>query len=287
MKILVTGALGMLGRELVGFLRDQPTVQQIIERDIDDLPIEQENVVGEAVRAIAPDLLINCAAYTNVDGCEENRDLAFAANAAGPANLAKAAAACAARLLHISTDFVFDGAQTDPYVETDEPRPISVYGESKLEGERLVAEHCPDHAILRTAWLYGQHGKNFVDTMIRLGREKEEISVVGDEIGSPTWAHDLVLAVWAVASRPECRGVYHASNSGSCSRVEQTRKIFDLIGSTTRVVPTTAAEYGLPAARPAHAVLDTTKLTRDTDGFTMRPWDTALTDYLRSIGAVA
>ncbi|MEW6360126.1 MAG: dTDP-4-dehydrorhamnose reductase [Planctomycetota bacterium] len=283
MKILVTGALGMLGTELVGFLKTQPAVTGIIQRDIDDLPIEQENVVVPAVQELAPDLIINCAAYTDVDGCERKHALAVAVNAAGPGNLAKAAAACKARLIHISTDFVFDGKKTDPYTEDDEPNPLSVYGRSKLEGERLVAQHCENHAILRTAWLYGQHGKNFVDTIARLGREKDELNVVTDEVGSPTWTRDLVEAIWAVAARTECKGIFHASGRGHCSRFEQAKRIVQLTGGKAAVKPTTAAEYGLPAPRPACVILDTSRLTRTT-GCAMRPWEEALGEYLKTAG---
>ncbi|NOZ22852.1 MAG: dTDP-4-dehydrorhamnose reductase [Planctomycetes bacterium] len=283
MKILVTGALGMLGAELVRFLKTQPTVTGIVQRDIDDLPIEQEKVVVPEVKEIAPDLLINCAAYTDVDGCESKHALAVAANAAGPGNLAKAVSACGARLIHISTDFVFDGKKTAPYTEEDAPNPLSVYGRSKLEGERLIAEHCGDYAILRTAWLYGEHGKNFVDTITRLGREKEELKVVSDEIGSPTWTHDLVEAIWAVVTHPACTGVFHASNSGHCSRFEQAQRIVGLTGGTAVVRPTTAEEYGLPAPRPSSVILDTTKLTRAT-GYRMRNWEVAMGEYLAKAG---
>lgn len=283
MRLLVTGALGMLGKELVELLKRQPEAIEIVERDIGDLPIEQENVVLRSVREIAPEVIVNCAAYTNVDGCETNRDLAFAVNATGPGNLAKAATACSARFIHISTDFVFDGEKRDPYVESDPPKPLSVYGESKLDGEKQAAAHCRDAAVLRTAWLYGRHGKNFINTMLRLGREKEEITVVADEVGSPTWAADLAGAIWAVV-KAGARGIYHATNRGACSRVEQAQKVFDLMGSKTRIKPTTAKEYGLPARRPAHAVLDGAKLARDT-GYRMKAWDEALAEYLRSIGA--
>jgi len=280
-RVLILGASGMLGREL---LRLAPTEDELGRpinvggADIQEVDITDAEAVHRYVAHIAPRVVINCAAYTDVDGCESNREKAFAVNGAGAGHVAAAARACGARLLHISTDFVFDGEKEEPYVEEDIPRPINVYGESKLEGERRVQDVGGDWIIVRTAWLYGRHGKNFVDTILRLARTRTEISVVTDIIGCPTSAADLAAVIWHLALSP-LRGIYHAVNQGSCSRFEQAREIVRLAGLACEVRATTSDAFPLPARRPACVILSTEKLQAAT-GQAMRSWRAALAAYL-------
>ena len=220
-KILLTGALGQLGRAI---RREYEGAADFILTDMADaggikkLDISDESQVMEAVSESRPDLIINCAAYTNVDGCEKNEELAFAANATGPGNLAKAAAGAGAGLVHISTDYVFRGDGTRPYVETDAPDPISAYGRTKLAGEKAVTENCDDYFILRTAWLYGE-GKNFVRTMLTLSETHDEVSVVCDQLGTPTSARELASMIHFLADR-DAYGIYHATCEGDTNWAE-------------------------------------------------------------------
>ncbi len=281
-RALVIGAEGMLGREV---MRSAPNADEdkdaivVTGADIEEVDITDVQSVERLLDKTTPDVIINCAAYTDVDACETEHDTAFAVNGAGPGNLAKAATGRGARLIHVSTDFVFDGERDEPYGEENEPRPVNAYGESKLEGERRIREIGGDHAILRTAWLYGQHGKNFVDTIRRLAGERSELSVVTDQIGGPTWAADLAQTLWLAAFHP-MQGVYHAVNGGSCSRFEWAREIVRLAGLHCIVQATTSESFPLPARRPACSILNTEKLCAAT-GSQMRSWRAALAEYLR------
>lgn len=280
-RALVIGAMGMLGREVMRSAPDTGDGEDAIVvtgADIDEVDITDIQSVERLLDETTPDVIINCAAYTDVDACETERDTALAVNGAGPGNLAAAAAGREARLIHLSTDFVFDGDRDDPYGEEDEPSPVNAYGESKLEGERRIRQVGGDHAILRTAWLYGRHGKNFVDTIRRLAAERSEISVVTDQIGGPTWAADLAETLWLAAFHP-MQGVYHAVNSGSCSRFEWAREIVRLAGLDCVVQATTSESFPLPARRPACSILNTEKLFAAT-GHRMRSWRAALAEYL-------
>ncbi len=278
--ILITGAQGMLGSDLVPRLREHVAPAELIAVDIDGLDITVEDQVREKVNAIRPAVIINCAAYTDVDGCEGERDLAFRVNAHGPGLLARAAAECRSLLVHISTDFVFDGTKGTPYTEQDEPNPVSAYGESKLAGEQAVRALAPEHLIVRTAWLYGCHGRNFVETILRLAEERDELSVVTDQTGSPTWTVPLASAIVALL-RSGARGTYHAVNRGECTRYEWAGEILRLAGKPRRLVPATTEEFPRPARRPAYSALGGEKLTRDT-GFRFCPWHRALADYVGS-----
>ena len=281
-RALVIGARGMLGREVMRSAPDAGDGEGgivVTGADIDEVDITDAESVKRLLGETAPDVIINCAAYTSVDGCETERDAAFAVNGAGAGNLAEAAAGRGARLIHVSTDFVFDGERDDPYDEEDEPHPVNAYGESKLEGERRIREIGGDHAVLRTAWLYGRHGSNFVDTIRRLAAERSELSVVADQIGGPTWAADLAETLWLAAFHP-MKGVYHAVNSGSCSRFEWAREIVRLAGLDCVVEATTSESFPLPARRPACSILNTEKLFAAT-GHRMRSWRAALAEYLR------
>jgi len=271
--ILVVGANGMLGRDLLGLLG--ATARGV---DIDEIDITSLESTERIIRTLRPKTVINCAAYTDVDGCETNVETAMQVNAEGVAHLAMATREIGARLVHISTDYVFDGGKGSPYVEDDAPCPLGVYGESKLAGE-MNAGFNPDHLIVRTQWLYGHHGKNFVETMLRLASEKDELAVVSDQVGSPTWTVDLAGAVLALLKTGQ-RGVYHAANAGFCSWNEFAQAIFQESGLSVKVNTMTTDELNRPARRPLYSTLDCSKLERDA-GFRAQPWRSALKTYLQ------
>src|SRR5512138_1126497 len=217
--ILVIGANGMLGHDLMEVLQGDVRGLDLPELDITDLVS-----VRKALLTLKPRVIVNSAAYTDVDGCESNVETAMAVNGEGVGLLALTAREIGATLVQVSTDYVFDGSKGEPYLEDDPVGPLSMYGESKLAGE-LNAAMAPAHLIVRTQWLYGLHGKNFVETMLRLASEKKELAVVDDQIGSPTWTVDLALAIQALVEK-DCRGIYHAANSGFCSWNDFARAIF-------------------------------------------------------------
>ena len=270
--ILVVGSKGMLGQELMGLLGSAARGVDVEEIDITDLASVQRVLV-----TLKPRLVVNAAAFTNVDGCETQAELALQVNGEGVAHLAMITKEIGATLVQISTDYVFDGGKGSPYLEDDPTAPLSIYGESKLAGE-MNAKFNPDHLIVRTQWLYGHAGKNFVETMLRLGAERSEVSVVDDQVGSPTWTYDLALAIKALIEKG-CRGTYHAANSGFVSWNGFAKEIFRLSGLDVQVKAITTAEFALPAARPLYSTLDCGKLLQDT-GFTARPWQQALKRYL-------
>ena len=278
--ILVTGAQGMLGSDLVPRLRQHLPPAELIAVDIDGLDITVEDQVRDKVARLRPTLIINCAAYTDVDGCERERELALRVNAHGPGLLARAAAECRSLLVHISTDFVFDGTKVAPYTEEDPPNPLSVYGESKLAGEEAVRRLAPEHLIVRTAWLYGRGGANFVETICRLAEERDELRVVTDQTGSPTWTVELAGAIVALL-RVGARGTYHAAGLGQCTRYEWAGEILRLAGKKTPLVRACTEDFPRPAARPRYSALSCEKLARDTGG-PLRPWHEALAEYLQS-----
>lgn len=270
---LVVGHQGMLGHDLMAVLPGEVRGVDLEEIDITSLPSVQKVLL-----TLKPAVVINAAAYTDVDGCESNADQALAVNGEGVAYLAMVCREIGAKLVQVSTDYVFDGTKGSPYIEDDPTGPLSVYGQSKLAGE-MNAAVAPDHLIVRTQWLYGLHGKNFVETMLRLGGEKRELSVVDDQIGSPTWTVDLARAIRALLEK-DCRGIYHAANSGTCSWNEFARAIFTAAGLAVTVKPMPTSELGRPAPRPLYSVLDCGRLGRDT-GFTPQPWQDALHQYLK------
>ncbi len=272
--ILVAGARGMLGRELLGAL--DGSARGVTH---DQMEITSIDSVRKALMTLRPSVVINAIAYTDVDGCESNCELAFRVNGEGVKNLAEVSAAIGAKLVQISTDYVFDGTKGSPYNEDDPVNPLSVYGKSKLAGEENARLN-PDHLIVRTQWLYGLHGKNFVETMLRLAGEKEELGVVSDQTGSPTWTSDLCLAVKALLDNG-CRGTYHAANSGSCSWFDFAGAIFDESGLNVRVNPINSIRLGRPAPRPLYSVLDCCRLAAAT-GLEMEHWRDALRKYLKS-----
>ncbi len=274
--ILVVGANGMLGHDLMEVLGGD-----VRGLDLPDMDITSLESTLRVVRTLKPRVIINAAAYTDVDGCETNRELAMQVNGEGVGHLAMAAREIDALLVHVSTDYVFDGSKGTPYEEDDLTGPVSVYGDSKLAGE-LNAPFAGEYLIVRTQWLYGLHGKNFVETMLRLAGEKTELSVVDDQIGSPTWSHDLALAIKALIDNG-CRGIYHAANSGYCSWNEFARAIFAETGMNVAVKPMTTAELNRPARRPLYSTLDCSKLVHDAD-FLPQPWREALKGYLELRG---
>jgi dTDP-4-dehydrorhamnose reductase len=270
--ILVVGANGMLGRDLMALLGGRARGV-----DIDDIDITSLESTERVIRAIHPSVVVNCAAYTDVDGCETNVETAMQVNGEGVAHLAMSTRTIGARLVQISTDYVFDGGKGSPYLEDDPPRPLSIYGESKLAGEMNAAFN-PEHLIVRTQWLYGLHGKNFVETMLRLAGEKKELDVVDDQIGSPTWTVDLARSVIALIDKG-CTGIYHATNAGFCSWNGFARAIFEEAGLDVSVRGMTTDQLNRPARRPLYSTLECGKLERDA-GFRPQPWRDALRLYL-------
>jgi dTDP-4-dehydrorhamnose reductase len=271
--ILVVGANGMLGRDMLALIGDAARGV-----DIDEIDITSLESTERIIRTLKPEIVINCAAYTDVDGCETNVETAMQVNGEGVAHLALATREIGARLVHVSTDYVFDGSKGTPYVEDDAPCPLGVYGESKLAGE-LNAGFNPDHLIVRTQWLFGLHGKNFVETMLRLAVEKDEIAVVDDQVGSPTWTVDLAQAVLALLKSGH-RGIYHAANAGFCSWNGFAQAIFEEAGLPVKIHGMTTDELNRPARRPLYSTLDCSKLEQDA-GFRLQPWRSALKTYLQ------
>lgn len=271
--ILVVGANGMLGRDMMALLGEGTVGVDIAEIDITSY--ESTDLV---IKEYRPATVINCAAYTDVDGCESNVETAMQVNGEGVAHLAMVTREIGARLVHVSTDYVFDGGKGSPYVEDDLPKPLGVYGESKLAGEMNAAFN-PNHLIVRTQWLYGLHGKNFVETMLRLAAEKDALTVVDDQIGSPTWTVDLAKAIQALLATDHC-GIYHAANAGFCSWNGFAKAIFEESGILIPVHPMTTEELNRPARRPLYSTLDCTKLAHDS-GFQPQPWRDALRAYLK------
>jgi dTDP-4-dehydrorhamnose reductase len=272
--ILVVGADGMLGHDLMKVLEGE--VRGI---DLPDIDITSLESVRRVLLTLKPEIIINAAAYTDVDGCEANVEQAMAVNGEGVGLLALTAREIGAKLVQISTDYVFNGSKGTPYLEDDSQEPLSIYGESKLAGE-LNAAMAPEYLIVRTQWLYGLHGKNFVETMLRLATEKSELAVVDDQIGSPTWTYDLALAIKALLDKG-CSGTYHAANSGFCSWNEFARAIFAEEGLPVTVTGMTTKDLNRPANRPLHSTLDCGKLKEDT-GFSPQHWREALRNYLRT-----
>jgi dTDP-4-dehydrorhamnose reductase len=267
MKILLTGAAGQVGQELQQTL---VPLGEVVSVGRDRLDFSQFDAVRQLLDDVQPDLIVNAAAYTAVDKAESEPELAHQVNAKTPGILATAAQHMGAGIIHISTDYVFDGDQSSPYRELDPTRPLGVYGESKLGGEEAVRAGCDRHMILRTAWVYGTQGKgNFVKTMLKLGAGREELRVVADQIGAPTWSRDLAEAIAQLAAQlsPETAGTYHYTNSGVTSWYDFAIAIFEeatALGfplKIQRVIPITTADYPTPARRPAFSVLSLQKIT--------------------------
>jgi dTDP-4-dehydrorhamnose reductase len=279
-KILVTGAGGMLGSDVV-------RAAEFVNHEVagltrSDLDITDRQAVTRALLEERPDAVVNCAAYTDVDGAEDALESAMDVNAEGAANVAAAAAEIGARVLYPSTDYVFDGSKLEPYVESDEPSPQSVYGQSKLAGERETVEANPRHYIVRSAWLFGTSGRNFVETMLSLARDHGEVLVVRDQVGCPTYTAHLADALVRLLDT-EAYGVHHLASQGECSWYEFAQEIFSQASVECRVMSCTADEFGRAAPRPAYSVLDTER----TEALYLPQWKEGLASYLaeRSVAA--
>lgn len=277
LRIAVTGAGGQLGRELSN-LRIQDVEWLSWSRQ--ELDITDEEQCRRKLAEEKPDAVIHAAAYTAVDQAESDADTAYLVNALGTRYMAEAAEAIGAKFCCVSTDYVFDGRGTAPYQEEDAPNPQTVYGRTKLEGERMALAQCSRSFVVRTSWVYGGYGNNFVATMLRLGRTHDQVKVVDDQVGSPTYTLDLARFLTELV-RTEHYGIYHASNTGTCSWYEFAQAIFELSGSGTKVIPCTTAEFPRPAPRPAYSVLGQKRMLRM--GFEpLRPWRSALEEFLAS-----
>lgn len=278
MKILLTGCKGQLGLELIRQLGKSGQSFDLLETDVHNLDITNQEEVLRLVRDEKPDIIINCAAYTNVDMCETDEAAAFKVNAIGPQNLSAAAYSIGSKIVQISTDYVFDGIVDSPRREYDSVNPQSAYGRSKALGETLVRDTNPRHFILRTAWLYGE-GKNFVRTMLKLASENDLVKVVNDQFGSPTSTKDVASCVIDIM-KTESYGTYHATCEGTCSWHEFALKIFELKGINIKVDTLTTEELNRPAKRPKYSVLDNYMLKLiGLNNF--RNWEEALADYLK------
>ena len=256
MRVLVMGADGQLGSEFVLLLRERAQ-DVVLGVDLPSLDITSPSSVEPVLTAFRPDVVVNCAAWTAVDLAEEREADAFTVNAEGPRVLAEGCGAHGAWLVHLSTDYVFSGEATAPYAEDDKPDPRSAYGRTKLAGELAVRQCLPDSSYLvRTAWLYGVRGSNFVKTMLRMESERETVSVVDDQRGQPTYARDLARQILLLLDARPAAGIFHATNSGEVSWYEFTRAIFESIGADPdRVLPTDSSTFSRPAPRPAYSVL--------------------------------
>ena len=283
MKILITGANGQLGTELHEILeREFPG--QTLYTDVQELDLTNAKAVDSYVANNEITHIVNCAAYTAVDRAEEEKMLCAAVNTDAVKNLAMAADANGAKIIHISTDYVFDGTNHRPYRESDKVNPISQYGTTKRKGETLLLALAPQAIIIRTAWLYSAHGNNFVKTMLRLADSQPEIKVVCDQIGTPTFARDLARAVVKVLqSHQWVPGIYHFTDEGAASWYAFAKAIFRIAGKDVKVAPSPTEDYPTPASRPSYSILDRTRI-KATYGIEIPHWEEALADCLRQLG---
>ncbi len=275
MKILITGSNGMLANAIKEELKNE----ELICTDVAELDITNSEKVNEFIKKTKPEYIINCAAYTAVDKAEENEEIAYKINAIGPKNLAIAANENNAILMHISTDYVFGGDKPveKDYKEDDEKNPQAVYGTTKLEGEKFIEENCSKYYIFRTAWLYGE-GRNFVRTMLELSKTKDEIKVVNDQHGSPTYAVDLANIIHQVIDKKIEFGVYNSTNIGYTTWYEFTKKIFEIKNVKCKVIPVTSEEFKSPAKRPKNSKMSKDKLLKS--GINIPTYEDALKRYL-------
>jgi len=274
MRILITGAGGQLGRDLQGALAGD----EIHPATHAELDIGSRAAVLGAIERIRPAVIINAAAFNDVDGAETSGELALAVNGAGPGHLAEAAARTGARLVHISTDYVFDGTKGSAYTEDDRPNPLSAYARSKYEGELRVLDSEAAACVLRTAWLYGRHGKNFVTTILKTAERGGPLRVVSDQVGSPTSTHDLAEAIASLIRTP-ARGLFHVVNRGACSRYELARAV---VSGRVEVEPISSGEAARAAPRPANSSLVSVRW--EAAGLTpLRTWEAALKDFLKGL----
>lgn len=274
MKVLVTGANGMLGQDLCPALEKNGF--QVFKTDIDNLDITNQAQVDEVLKQNNPDFVIHCAAYTNVDKAEEDTEIAFKINAQGTENIAKTCANLDIPLVFISTDYVFDGTKKEQYKTDDKTNPISVYGESKLQGEEAVKKYCEKFYITRTSWLYGKHGKNFIETMINLSSKNNELKVVDDQMGCPTWTMELVNGILKLIKEKSPYGIYHLCGNGQTSWYGLAKEIFNQMNIDIKVTPCNTDEFPRPAKRPKYSVMSNSGFCRE--------WKLALKDYIELRG---
>ncbi len=279
MKVLVTGAKGQLGQDILCLLEDQPW--EVFGFGREELDITNEEKVSEKVLSIKPDIIIHTAAYTQVDQAESDEEIAFKVNAEGTKYLAQAAEAVGAKFCYVSTDYVFDGTKNEPYKVDDQTNPQTVYGRSKLVGEQYTQKYCSKSYIVRTSWVFGLYGNNFVKTMLRLAKEKKELGVVHDQVGSPTYTTDLASFIINLVQSDKY-GIYHGSNSGVCSWYEFAKEVFKQSNIEIVVNPLTTKDFPRPAARPKYSVLN--KGMIEENGFeSFQDWKEALKDFLKKL----
>jgi dTDP-4-dehydrorhamnose reductase len=277
--ILVIGAKGMLGKDLMGVLLSSLPNDEVIGWDIEEIDIQKEEDTVFKIEKLRPDIMVHIAAYTDVDGCELNEEKAFAVNAEGTKHVALTASRCQAKMVYLSTDYVFEGNKREPYLESDSPHPLNVYGRSKWKGEQYVQELVKDPLIVRTQWLFGRYGKSFVTSILRQAGEKRVLSIVNDQIGSPTYTVDLAKAISALIQF-DASGIFHVANSDLCTWCTFGQAILKLSGmDKVKVIPISSKELGRPAIRPSYSVLNCQKLKKKT-GLTLQPWSEALKEYL-------
>jgi dTDP-4-dehydrorhamnose reductase len=280
MRLMVTGAAGMLGGAVVRAAG--AAGHDVVACTRSDLDVTDAESVRRALDRAVPEVVVNCAAYADVDGAEADEETAMAINGDGAGNVARAAADFGARVVHVSTDYVFDGAGMRPYVESDGPAPRSAYGRSKLAGEREVLASGGDRAIVRTSWLFGAGGRNFVDTMLALGAERDAVQVVTDQVGCPTWSGHLAPAILEIATRPDAGGIHHVAGSGHCSWHDLAVEVFAQAGIDCRVEPIDSAAVARPAPRPAYSVLTSERA----DAVVLPPWREGVAGHLAERGAL-
>jgi dTDP-4-dehydrorhamnose reductase len=290
MKILLTGSKGQLGREVEKAGLNAGL--DIISMDLPEIDITDSEKLARLFSGLKPSIVINAAAYTAVDLAESQKDICYAANLAGPANLTRLCNENKARLIHISTDYVFDGRGSTPYREDDPVSPVNVYGHSKAEGEKAVLAGHDKHIILRTSWLYGRYGNNFVKTMLRLGQEKKSLQVVNDQYGCPTCAYDLAEAIMVIVQRilkdmSNISGIYHYCGNGITTWYEFAKQIFQIVGelglsNVPMVTPITTSQFPTAAKRPLYTALDCSEIQKNF-GIRLKPWRVSLKQTIHQI----
>lgn len=293
MKVMITGSKGQLGQELLGvFSSQRADIGAIADAyggctvvcaDTEQYDIADMKATKEFVAAHRPDVIFHCAAMTNVDACEGNAEAAMRVNALGARNVAMSARETGAKLVHISTDYVFSGDSTMPYLEWDTPSPNTVYGKSKLLGEQYVFKYCPDSFVVRTSWLYSRFGTNFPKTICKSALSKKSLTIVNDQIGNPTYANDLAYHLIALALTEEY-GLYHCTGEGECSWYEFAFEILSFAGISCVIEPCTTKDYPRPAPRPAFSSLQNQMLACSAVGNRMRDWKDALRSFMKHYG---
>lgn len=273
-KVLVTGAKGMLGQDLCPILKQNG--YKVIETDVDNLNITNFNQAEYVIKYYNPDFVVHCAAYTNVDQAEQDPKTAFLINAKGTENIAKVCADKDIPLIYISTDYVFNGQACEPYLPSDERNPLGIYGQSKADGEIAIEKYCKKYYIVRTSWLYGHKGKNFVETIIDLAQKMPEIKVVNDQFGCPTWTVDLAEFILSLIKEKKPYGIYHFCGSGATNWHEFACEIVNLLEIASKVNPCTTDEFPRPAKRPQYSVMDNANACQN--------WKEALKKYIEMRG---